>query len=167
MSQFPRNAEQLIAMRKAKGVPELPVLVSFDGLLDFSNLTLIAKPAESYDWRCLADLEIEVFVSQSTSFAEVIAQLAAIAAVVPKRMILTFLEGPRIDCGERRMVRDEAGDFWLFDWFPMAIGPFSYAGASALTRRIWAAIAKGDIPTPFDRAAELVVQIAKERHECA
>jgi hypothetical protein len=167
----PRNASSLIAMRMSGDVPELPILASFVGPLNrFNNLALIAgKPADDYDWRALRGLEVEVIATQQVPFAHLVRHLAAIAAVVPKRMVLTFVEGPCIECGESRTVCDEHGDFMLFDWFPIAIAiiPTGYVGAQIVTRKLWAAIARGDIPTPFDRAMDLVVEIAKEKQQCA
>ena len=154
-------------MRESRRIPALPVLVSFVGPLDFNNVTLTADADGAYDWHVIAGLQVEVFVSQSIAMSDVIRQLSTIAAAVPDRIILTFVEGPRIECGERRTVRDEKGDFGLFDWFPMSIGPTGYAGARIIEKQLWKAIANGDIPTPFDRARELVGEIIKEKQQCA
>jgi hypothetical protein len=163
-----KNASSLADLRSDGMAPELPILVSFIGPLNgFTNTVLAGDPAASHDWRPIMGLDVEVFASSRIAFPRIVQQLAGIAAAVPKRLLLTFDEGPRVDCGERRIVRDGAGDFWLFDWLPMAIGPVAYAGGRVVARRLWDAIASGDIPTPFDRAAELVVEIATERHSCA
>lgn len=163
----PRNSAQLAVMRRDRKVPALPVLISFVGPLEFSNVTLSASADGIYNWRIIAGLDVEIFVSKSVAMSDVIRHLAAIAAAVPKRMVVTYVEGPRVECGEYRIVRDEQGDFWLFDWFPMAVGPNAYSAGRVIEQQLWKAMASGDIPTPFDRARELVGEVLKEKNQCA
>lgn len=163
---IPRNGQSLLDLRLRRVVPELPVLVSLVGDLDFTNVTLYADAGDPYDWRALTGLDIEVFTSLDVPFPKLVRTLADIAAVVPKRMILTYLEGARIECGERKIVPHDEGDFWLFDWFPISIGPDGYRDAQKVEKRLWAELGKS-IPIPFDEAFDLVVQIAVERHACA
>jgi hypothetical protein len=162
---MPRNCEQLVAMRKARNVPGLPILVSLVGPLDFNNLTLLADASKDYDWRALTGLEVEVFTAQRVPMHHLIRVLAAIAAVVPSRIILAFNEGPRVDCGESRVVFHPDGDFKIFDWLPMAIGTSAWAPSKSIVRALWKAVASGDIPTPYDQAMTLVEQIAKENRQ--
>jgi len=163
VSRFPLNAQSLVDLRMRGVVPELPVLLSFVGPLnDFTNVTLIADAARSYEWRCIQGLEVEVFVSRSVLMGDVLRQLADIAAAVPDRMVLTFVEGPRIDCGEMRVVPHPEGDFGLFDWFPMAVGPKWYAEGAKVAKRLWQELGHA-LPIPFDRAFGLLLQIANER----
>jgi hypothetical protein len=162
---IPRNAQSLVDLRMRGLVPELPVLVSLGERLDFSNVTLYADPGVRYGWRMLAGLETEIFTSLSAPFQKLLRTLADIAAAVPARMILTFTEGARVDCGEMRTICHEAGDFSLFDWFPMAIGPSGYADGTKVARRLWAALGH-EIPIPFDDAMDLVVELAAEK-QCA
>jgi hypothetical protein len=170
MTPIPRNCEQLIAMRKAKSVPALPVLISLVGPLEFTNLTLLANAGTRYEWRAVSALDLEVFASVATPFRQLIEVLVDVAAAVPKRLILTFIEGPRIDCGEMRTNTD----FALFDWFPMVVMPVRAAperhikawnDGKALERKLWAELGKS-IPIPYDNAVDLVVQIAKENQQC-
>lgn len=161
----PLNASSLIAMREVRRVPELPVLVSLVGPLDFTNLTLHADAGETMDWHCLQALQVEVFASVDVPFAKVIRTLVDIAAVVPDRMVLAFTEGLRVECGESRRIYDDAGEFELFDWFPMAVGPNAYVSSQIIEKKLWKAIASQEIPTPFDRARELVGEIIKERNQ--
>lgn len=158
MDRYPRNAGVLVDMRKGKSVPELPVLISFVGALPaYTNVTLQADAGEPYDWRLVRGLNLEVFASSQTPFAELLRSLADIAAVVPQSMVLSFVEGPRIHCGEWRQITD----FRLFDWFPMAIGPSSYLEGAMIARRIFGELGKS-IPIPYDEACELFVQVAQE-----
>lgn len=166
MLTLPKNAETLIALRTKRGVPELPVLVSLVGKLDFENLTLIASPAERYDWQCLADLHVEVFVSERISFDRVVRVLAEIASAVPAKLVVQFVDGPRIDCGDSRVVRHVDGDFALFDWFPIVVQPMASIAGATVVRKLYAAISDGTIPTPFEEAMSLVMQIAGEQ-QCA
>jgi hypothetical protein len=169
MSKLPRNCEQLVSMRKARNVPELPILISFVGPLEFTNLTLIASAGEKYDWQPVAGLEVEVFVSMRTPFSAILAQLAAIAAAVPKTMVLTFAEGPRIHCGEMRTLTD----FALFDWFPMTVTPEraapenhirAWTEGRVIEKKLWHELGRA-LPIPYEKAAELVVQIAGENQQ--
>lgn len=154
-------------MRIARQVPELPVLISFVGPIGFDNVTLIGDPESQQDWHVVAGLDVEVFVSKAMSFASIVRALCLIASAVPKRIVLTFREGPRVECGEMRTVAHEDGDFALFDWFPIAIGPMAYPAGQVVARQLLAAIADGEIPTPFDRAMDLVVAAAAEKQPCA
>jgi hypothetical protein len=171
MSQLPRNAESLIAMRSKEPaeVPALPILISLVGSLGFNNLTLYANAGTVYDWHLIAGLEVEVFASAETLFSQLLSLLAAIAAAVPKHMVLTFVDGPRIDCGEMRTVTD----FALFDWFPMTITPTNAAPAAhieawnsgrIIEQKLWKALGK-ELPIPYEKAMDLVVQIAKENQQ--
>jgi hypothetical protein len=165
MSKLPRNSESLVALRTGGRKPELPVLISFAGPLEYSNLTLQASAGEKYDWHCIAGLEVEVFVSMRTPFSAILKRLADIAAAVPKVMILTFSEGPRIHCGEMRTLTD----FALFDWFPMVITPERAAPAnhirawtegSVIEKKLWHELGRA-LPIPYEKAADLVVEIAR------
>jgi hypothetical protein len=163
MDRYPRNAGALIDIRLRGVVPDLPVLVSLVGALpEYTNVVLQAYAGESHDWRPLAGLNVEVFASSAVAFAELLAMLGAIAAVVPETLVLTFIEGPRIHCGEARRITD----FKLFDWLPMAIGPACYLEGALIARRIFAELGKS-IATPYDEACDLVVQIAQENARCA
>lgn len=171
MNPLPLNAQSLLELRQHGRIPELPVLVSLVGKLEFTNLTLHAEAGVTYDWRAIAALEIEVFVSLEVPFAKLLRTLADLAAAVPKRMVLTFAEGACIECGEMRTVTD----FALFDWFPLAISPRRAAAAGhirawndgqTISRKLWQAL--GDtLPIPYDRAMDLVVEIAAENQPCA
>lgn len=163
MSQLPRNCEALVSMRKARQIPHLPVLISLVGPLEFNNLTLIAHADREYDWRPVAGLEVEVFASNQVKFGDLIHVLGSVAAAVPSRLILAFLEGPRVDCGESRLVFHPEGDFELFDWLPMAIGTSAWEPSQSIVKALWKSIANGSIPTPYDRAMNLVEAIAKEK----
>lgn len=162
MSQPPRNAASLIAMRRARNVPEHPVLVSLIGNLRHANLTLHADAGKPYDWRCIAGLNVEVFASSKVKFSDLLATLAALAAAVPRHMVLTFVEGPRVECGEMRTVTD----FALFDWFPIAIGPTAYAEGTKLAKALWSELGHA-LPIPYDEAIPLVIEIARSQQKCA
>lgn len=157
MTRQPINSQALVAMRRIGRVPAGPVLVSLIGDLRWTNVTLQASVAERYDWRPIAALDVEVFASASVAFRPLLRTLTDMAAVVPKRMVLTFREGPRVELGEWRCVTD----FRLFDWCPMALGGPSWDDARALARRIFLEIGK-TIPNPCDEAFDLVVQAALE-----
>jgi hypothetical protein len=171
VNPIPLNAKGLLDMRANHRVPELPVLISLTGQLDFTNHTLHAEAGVSYDWRAIAALEVEVFASFAVPWPRLLRTLGEIAAVVPKRMVLTFAEGACIDCGEMRTVTD----FALFDWFPMVVTPTRAAPADharawndgqAVARKLWQAL--GDtLPIPYDKAMDLVVEIAAENQPCA
>lgn len=171
MSQLPRNADSLIAMRTAEkpSVPALPILISLVGPLDFNNLTLYADVNKTYDWHLIAALEVEVFASAATPFRKLLNVLAGIAAAVPKHMVLTFVDGPRIDCGEMRTVTD----FAVFDWFPMTITPDCAAPARhirawdegrVIEKKLWHELGRA-LPIPYEKAMDLVVQIARENQQ--
>jgi hypothetical protein len=164
---LPKNGQSLVDLRMRGTVPELPVLVSLAGALDFNNVTLQADAGAGYDWRIVAGLEVEVFTSVSVNFQKVLRTLVDIAAAVPSRMVLTFSEGAQVGCGESRVVHHADGDFALFDWFPMAVGPKGYVAGSVVEKQLWKAIADGRIPMPFDKAREVVGEILKEKQQCA
>ncbi|WP_042337965.1 hypothetical protein [Paraburkholderia ferrariae] len=158
--RYPRNSAELVAMRKSGNVPELPVLVALAGPLNFNNVTLSAVAGQRYDWRPVAALDVEVFASADVPWGDLLRVLADIAAVVPKSLVLTFAEGPRVHCGEMSTVPGQ--DFALFDWFPMPIGPIHWPASRTLARRLLDA--SGDtLPAPYDHACELVVQLVAER----
>jgi hypothetical protein len=160
--RLPRNSKGLIELREQGLAPELPVLISLIGKLDFDNVTLYAKPSESYDWQPIAALDVEVFAAVSVPFPELLRTLAEIAASVPRHMVLTFAEGPRVDCGEMRVLQD----FALFDWFPMSIGPCAYPQGTILARKLLDALGK-ELPIPYDRAVGLVLETMREKSQCA
>lgn len=157
MDRYPRNAAELVAIRRKRDIPALPVLVSLVGQLSWSNVTLQATAGESYDWRPVAALNVEVFASSSVPFRDLLITLSDIAAVVPETMVLTFLEGPRVHCGESRQITD----FKLFDWLPMGIGPNCYLEGAMIAKRIFGELGKS-IPIPYDQACDLVIKIAQE-----
>lgn len=102
---------------------------------------------------------------------EILHTLVGIAAVVPRSLVLTFREGPRVHCGESKIVPGQ--DFALFDWFPMAIGVMEsaadgahYAAARKIEQYLWREIGRS-IPIPYDDACGLVTQIASENAEAA
>lgn len=160
MTPMARNAQALIDLRMRGIRPELPILVSLVGPLDFANLTLLAEPKCRYDWRVLGGLEVEVIASVAVPFSRLLRTLADIAAGVPRRMVLTFREGPRIELGEWRQVTD----FRVFDWCPMALGGLCWDDARAIASRIFAELGKS-IPTPYDEACALVVRAAQETEQ--
>lgn len=159
---LPRNGQALVDLRMRRMVPDLPVLISLVGPLEFNNVTLLSDAGVGYDWRAISALEIEVFTNVSIPFAKVLRTLADLAAAVPDRMVLTFVDGPRIDCGELRRVTD----FALFDWFPMAVGPKFYLEGTKVARRLWSELGRS-LPIPYDEALNLVLQIATEQQQCA
>lgn len=158
MNRYPTNSAALVAMREQGNIPAGPVLVSLAGRLEWPNVTLYANATERYDWRPIAGLDVEVFASRAVVFPTLLRALAEMAAVVPKRMVLTFLEGPRVELGEWRQLTD----FRLFDWCPMALGGPSWDDAKALARSIFAELGR-TIPTPYDDACNLVVKAAQEK----
>lgn len=162
MTKKPLGMSGLIGLRVNGVVPEHPVIVSLVGKLDFNNLTLQAKAGEVYDWHPLAALAVEVIASADVPFGSLLQTLAGIAAAVPDHMVLTFVEGPRIDCGQMRRLQD----FALFDWFPMAIGPKAYREGGIIARKLWTALGH-EIPIPFDEACELLPQVFREQQRCA
>jgi hypothetical protein len=162
MSQLARNASGLAELRMGGFKPDLPVLVSYVGDLLHTNTILHAKAGDRYDWRCLAGLDVEVMVNRSVPFPSVLEALADIAACVPAHMVLTYTEGPRIECGEWRRI----DDFALFDWLPIVLGPTSYGEASLIRRKLWDAL--GDaIPAPYEQALPLFLQTKKEANDGA
>jgi hypothetical protein len=171
LNPIPKNGQGLIDMRRNRHVPELPVLVSLVGALGFTNVTLQAEAGAAYDWRLVSLLEVEVFADLSVPFPKLLRTLADIAAVVPSRIVLTFSEGACVDCGEKRRVTD----FEVFDWFPMVVTPTRAAPAvhiqawndgRAVAKKLWAALGE-TLPIPYDKAMDLVVEIAAENQRCA
>lgn len=168
MAKTPYGSASLIAMRKGGRAPALPVLVSLVGSLEFDNVTLQAKAGERYDWRLVAALDIELFASTQVPFAALLQTLGDIAYAVPRSMVLTFVEGPRVECGEMRALRD----FALFDWFPIAIAPrlaenvSAWSGSTKLARSLWAELGNR-LPIPYDEAVPLVLQVNQEAEACA
>jgi hypothetical protein len=159
MSRLPRNGENLLNMRREGNKPEGVTLVSFVGSLPHSNFTVYAEPGDACDWTPLAGLEIEVLVNASMPMPTVLRQLSAIASAAPEHMVLTYVEGPRIDCGQARYslqaFNPNTGRM-LFDWFPMAIGPSHLADASKIEKRLWRAL-DNEIPIPFDASEKRLV----------
>ncbi|WP_236871924.1 histidine ammonia-lyase [Burkholderia pseudomultivorans] len=160
MARYPANSEALVAMRRRRQAPADSVLVSFVGSLEFSNLTLHASTHERYDWRPIAALDVEAFASASIAFPALLRSLVDMAAVVPRRMVLTFREGPRVELGEWRRITD----FRVFDWCPMALGGPCWDDARALALRIFGELGKS-IPTPYDEACTLVIKAAQEAQQ--
>lgn len=161
---FPHNSAELIAMRKSGNVPVLPVLVTLTGQLSWANVTLSATPGERYDWRLLTALDVEVFASTDVPWGDLLRTLSDIAAAVPDTLVLTFREGPRVHCGEARVVPGQ--DFALFDWFPMAIAPICWPGSHVLARRLFDVL-DDTIPNLYDDACHLAMQVVAEAHENA
>ncbi len=158
MTAVARNAEGLMDLRMRGIRPELPVLVSLIGPLLFSNVTLMADAKRRYDWRVIGGLEIEVMASTAVPFPGLLQTLADLAAGVPRRMILSFEEGARVECGEWRQITD----FKVFDWYPMALSHDAWGESRALARRLVAEVGKS-LPDPYDEALNLVIQLASER----
>ncbi|WP_261509142.1 histidine ammonia-lyase [Burkholderia multivorans] len=162
--RFLRNSAQLIAMRRSGSVPDLPVLVTLTGPLSWTNLTLSAMAGERYDWRPITALDVEVFASTDVPWGDLLRTLSDIADAVPDTLVLTFREGPRVHCGEARVVPGQ--DFALFDWFPMAIAPICWPASRVLARRLFDVL--GDtIPNPYDDACHLAMQVIAGTHENA
>lgn len=161
MSQPPRNAQSLLDLRMSGDAPADPVLVSLVGSLRHANLTLYADAGAAHDWRCIAALDVEVFASTSVPFADLLRTLADLAAAVPRHMVLTFVEGPRVECGEMRTLQD----FALFDWFPIAIGPSAWDEGTVIARRLLDALGK-ELPIPYDHAVRLVGEVMQEGQQC-
>lgn len=153
-------------MRRAGRVPELPVLATLVGPLRFENVTLSAAAGRLYDWRPIAALDVEVFASADVPWGDLLRTLGDISAAVPDTLVLAFREGPRVHCGERRIVPGE--DFALFDWFPIPIpiAPMCWPASDTLARRLFDALCD-TLPNPYDRACELIEQLAAERNESA
>lgn len=161
MKPIARNAEGLIELRQRGLQPELTVLISLVGPLRYENVTLLAEPAKSYDWRVIGGLDVEVITSTKVPFARMVRTLVDVAAGVPRRMVLTFGEGPRVECGEWRQVTD----FKVFDWCPMAIGGPSWDSSVKLAKTLFSQLGKS-IPEPYEDAMALVVKAAGEQR-CA
>lgn len=161
MKPIARNAEGLIELRQRGLQPELTVLISLVGPLRYENVTLLADPTKSYDWRVIGGLDVEVITSTKVPFARMVRTLVDIAAGVPRRMVLTFGEGPRVECGEWRQVTD----FKVFDWCPMAIGGPSWDASVKLAKTLFGQLGKS-IPEPYEEAMALVIKAAGEQR-CA
>lgn len=159
MSRLPRNGENLLRMRQEGNRPEGTTLVSFVGSLPHSNFTLYAEPDDACDWTPIAGLDIEVIVNAKIPMPAVLRQLAALASGTPDHMVLTYLEGPCIDCGQARYslqaYNPNTGKM-LFDWFPMAVGPAHLAASLKIEKRIWRAL-DNEIPIPFDTSEKRIV----------
>jgi hypothetical protein len=159
MNRLPINGQRLLDMRKRKERPEGVTLISFVGFLPYSNFQLCGNPTEAFDWTPIAGLEVEVMVSHAVPFSAVLRQLGAIAAAAPDHIVLSYVEGPRVECGQARYslqtVNPNTGRM-LFDWFPMAVGVPYYADALKLEKRLWREL--GDtLPIPFDAAERRIV----------
>lgn len=170
MSEFPKNAEALLSMRKSGVKPELPVLISLIGPLDFNNLVLRADANLEYDWTLIAGLDVDLMVDSSVAFGRVVATLAALAAAVPRQMVLSYREGAQVDCGQWRL----AGEQTYFDWFPIALSPRrasptvhvrSYLEGKKLERALWAEMGKG-LPLAWDLEMDRVVKKITEDRKC-
>ena len=158
MKPIARNAEGLIELRQRGLQPELTVLISLVGPLRHENVTLQADPSKSYDWRAIGGLDVEVITSTKVPFARMVRTLVDIAAGVPRRMVLTFVEGPRVECGEWRQVTD----FKVFDWCPMAIGGPSWDSSVKLAKTLFGQLGKS-IPEPYEEAMALVIKAPGEQ----
>jgi hypothetical protein len=141
MNRLPVNGQTLLDLRRRKLRPEGVTLVSFIGFLSqHSNFQVCGDPDDTYDWSPLAGLEVEVMASKNIPMVTVLRQLACIAVATPAHMVLTFVEGPRIECGRSRVslisynpnVRRMG-----FDWFPMAVGPSHLEDALKIEKRMW------------------------------
>ncbi|KVD81908.1 histidine ammonia-lyase [Burkholderia sp. ABCPW 14] len=159
--RFPGNSAELVAMRKGGNVPALPVLVTLAGPLPWSNTTLRATAGERYDWRPIRALDVEVFASRNVAWSDLVHTLADIAAAIPNTLALTFREGPSIDCGQMRVVPGQ--DFALFDWLPLPLDQAHWHASRVIANRLLNALGR-DLPNPYDRACELVLQLADESH---
>ncbi|KVU10678.1 histidine ammonia-lyase [Burkholderia ubonensis] len=157
MTALARNAQSLIDLRMRGIRPELPILVSLVGPLEFENVTLIADPKARYDWRVIGGLEVEVIAAVAVPFPALLQSLADLATGIPKRMILTFSEGPSVECGEWRQITD----FKVFDWFPMPLAHGAWGESRKLAHRLLTAVGK-ELPIPYDEALNLVIQLAEE-----
>jgi hypothetical protein len=171
VSQLPRNAETLLNMRKNRVKPELPVLVSLIGPLDFNNVTLTADANSDYDWTLIAGLDVDLMTAQSVPFGRVLATLSALADAVPRQMVLSFREGAQVDCGQWRI----AGEQTYFDWFPMAVSPRrakpvnhvkAYLQGQKVEKALWDEMGKR-LPIPWDLEMDAIVKKITEERQCA
>lgn len=171
MSDFPKNAEALLSLRKNGVKPELPVLVSLIGPVEFNNVVLQADANLDYDWTLIAGLDVDLMTDQSVSFGRVLATLAALAASVPRQMVLSYREGAQVDCGQWRL----AGEQTYFDWFPMAVSPRratpakhvrSYLDGQKVERALWAEMGKR-LPIPWDLEMDAIVKRITGDRPCA
>jgi hypothetical protein len=171
VSDLPRNSEALLNLRKNGVKPELPVLISLIGPLDFNNVTLQADANREYDWTLIAGLEVDLMVAQSVPFNRVLATLAALADAVPRQMVVSYREGAQVDCGQWRI----AGEQTYFDWFPMAVSPRrakpanhvrAYLQGQKLERALWAEMGKR-LPIPWDIEMDRIVKNLTGDRPCA
>lgn len=171
MSDFPKNAEALLNLRKNGVKPELPVLISLIGLLDFNNLALQADANLDYDWTLIAGLDIDVMADRTVPFGRVLATLAALSLAVPRQMVLSYREGAQVDCGQWRI----AGEQTYFDWFPIALSPrrakptvhvHHYLEGKKLERALWDQLGK-ELPIAWDLEMDTVVKRITEERKCA
>jgi hypothetical protein len=154
MSGLPRNGDALLRMRREGMRPEGMTLISLIGDLPYTNFMLYADPASAIDWTPVAGLDVDLIVDTSISFATVLRQLANIAAATPEYLILSYREGPRIECGRARYVLETFNPNtgrMLFDWFPVAVGAARHDVSRKIEQRLWSEL--GDrLPAPFDAA---------------
>lgn len=171
MSQLPHNAEGLLNLRKNGVKPELPVLVSLIGPLNFNNVVLQADANREYAWTLIAGLEVDLMAAQSVPFSRVLATLAALADAVPRQMVLSFREGAQVDCGQWRI----AGEQTYFDWFPMAVSPRrakpanhvrAFLQGQKVEKALWAEMGKR-LPIPWDLEMGAIVKKITEERQCA
>ncbi|MDR5743280.1 histidine ammonia-lyase [Caballeronia sp. LZ029] len=164
MNRLPINGQRLLDMRRRKQRPAGVTLISFVGWLPYSNFQLSANPTDSVDWTPIAGLEIDVMVSRAMPFSAVVRQLGAIALAAPDHMVLSYVEGPRVDCGQARYslqtFNPNTGRM-LFDWFPMAVGVPHIADAIKLERRLWHELGRS-LPIPFDDAERRILTRMKK-----
>lgn len=171
MSNLPRNAEALLNLRKNRTKPELPVLVSLIGSLDFNNIVLHADENRDYDWTLIAGLDVDVMADRTVPFRRVLATLAAVAAAAPRQMVLSYREGAQVDCGQWRI----AGEQTYFDWFPMAVSPRrakpaahvrAYLQGQKVEKALWAEMGKR-LPIPWDVEMDAIVKKITQERQCA
>lgn len=166
MNRLPINGQTLLDLRRRKLRPEGVLLISLIGFLNqHSNFQLCADPDDTYDWTPVAGMDIEVMANKGIPMATVLRQLAGIAAATPAHMVLTFVEGPRIECGQWRYKLQSHNPNvgrMAFEWFPMAVGPAHLADAFKIEKRMWSEIG-GALSNSFDNAEmRVVAQMQKE-----
>ncbi len=160
MNRLPRNGDALLRMRREGMRPEGVTLISLVGSLPHSNFTLYAdpNPTTPTDWTLIAGLEVDLVVDASVPFQTVLRHLTAIAAATPGHLVLSYREGPQIDCGQARLT-PQSGNQMVFDWFPMAVGPSHLSAASKVAKRIWSEIGSS-LP---DRFISALTQAARRK----
>lgn len=166
MNRLPINGQTLMDIRRRKSRPDGVTLVSFIGFLNqHSNFQLCADPEDAYDWTPVAGLDLEVMASSRVPMVAILRQLGAIASATPAHMVLTFVEGPRIECGQWRYKLQSHNPNvgrMAFEWFPMAVGPAYLADAFKLEKRMWSEIG-GALSNSFGNAEmRVVAQMQKE-----